>query len=345
MSKELAPCPPNLRRRIESARDVDLSGTYIAMENSIPSEDCKENKDAGFVHWSSSDGISFFPAGPKADSLTPGVYEIKINSHVGLYFEKIPISTEGILRFPDTTSDRIISEIQKFWEREEYFREYGLTYKRGMLFHGPPGTGKTCAIKVIMNDVVKRGGIVIRFTNPYDFMGGMRILRQIQPTTPVVVTMEDIDSTLDIHSESEVLNILDGVNAVDRVVFLATTNYPDRLGARIVNRPSRFDKVFRIGFPSAASRRMYFEHLIGQGDSERLAEKVSDLKIDLDQWVKDTDEMSLAHLKELFIQVVIIGDPYEESIELLKKMTDYVDGNSAQNQLGFAPARPMDYYD
>jgi len=125
----------------------------------------------------------------------------------------------------------------------------------------------------------------------------MRVLRQIQEDTPVVVIIEDIDSFLEIYNESEILNVLDGVNEVNKVVFLATTNYPEKLGARIVNRPSRFDKRFRIGYPSKTSRRMYFEHLIGEGDENKLKQKISDLNLDLDRWVEDTDEMSVAHLR------------------------------------------------
>lgn len=309
-----------------------------------------ESADKGFVssyvHWTSSDGRLFIPAASTIDNLTPGVYEIKKNNNIGLYFEKIPVRCEGLIRFPDTNSDRVVSEIQKFWDRENIFKEYGLTYKRGILLYGPPGSGKSCTIQLIMSDVVKRDGIVIKFNDPYVFIEGMRVLRQIQKNTPVVAIMEDVDSILEEHSESDILNILDGVNEVNKVVFLATTNYPERLGARIVNRPSRFDKRFRIGYPSAQSRRMYLQHIIGGGDSERLESKILELKIDLDQWVRDTDGMSVAHLKELFIQVIIIGDTYEEAIETLRSMTENLQDVNPDSSIGFAtPEKNYDYYD
>ena len=169
-----------------------------------------------------------------------------------------------------------------------------------------------------MEDVVKRGGIVINFRHPGLFLAGIRALRQIQPDIPIVAIMEDIDSILNNCNESSVLNVLDGVNDIDKVVFLATTNYPDRLGDRIINRPSRFDKRFSIGFPNKASRKVYFEHLIGGRD-------IPD--IDLKKWVKDTDEMTIAHLKELFVAVVILGDTYEEAIETLQGMQEKVKGD------------------
>jgi SpoVK/Ycf46/Vps4 family AAA+-type ATPase len=109
------------------------------------------------------------------------------------------------------------------------------------------------------------------------------------------------------------------VNSIDKACFLATTNYPERLGARIINRPSRFDKRFKIGYPKEASRRMYLEFLIG-GE-----EKVRSLGIDLDMWVRDTEGFSLAHLKELFTAVVILDDSYEDAIRTLRSMRETPD--------------------
>jgi SpoVK/Ycf46/Vps4 family AAA+-type ATPase len=143
--------------------------------------------------------------------------------------------------------------------------------------------------------------------------------------------MEDIDSILEQFNESEVLNILDGINQIEKAVFLATTNYPERLGARIINRPSRFDKRFFIGHPDEESRKLYFRHIIGD-------DKIKQLSIDLDRWVADTDEFSIAHLKELFTAVVILGDDYDEAVETLKTMKEeYItsDNDERRNPMGF----------
>lgn len=287
----------------------------------------------GLIQWTTSDGKIFIPASHTAKELTPGVYEIKHCDSVGIYFEKIPVLTAGLIRFPETNSEKVVSEIQKFWNREHIFREYKLTYKRGIILWGPPGSGKSCTIQWIMRDVVERGGVVIKFSHPTLFTEGMRKFREIQPNTPVVVLMEDIDATLERYDESEVLNILDGINQIEKAVFLATTNYPERLGARIMNRPSRFDKRFKIGHPNEESRRIYFEFIIGG------AEKVKELKIDLDRWVKDTEDFSIAHLKELFTAVVILGDDYDEAVEALSLMREkkpHSDEDDVRKPMGFA---------
>jgi len=272
-------------------------------------------EERGFVQWTTGNNVQFFPASQTCSKLPPGIYDIAMNPNEGVFFNRLVSATEGLVRFPQSNSDKVIDEIQKFWNNEELFRKYDLTYKRGIILYGPAGSGKTCTIKFICNDVIKRKGIVINFTEPDLFLAGVRILKKIQDKIPMVVLMEDIDAILEKYNESSVLNILDGIEQIEKSVFLATTNYPEDLGARVINRPSRFDKRFFIGHPNEKSRKMYFEHLIGKNEIKKL-------KIDLDKWVKDTDNMSLAHLKELFISVVIQEDTYEESIDSLRKMVE-----------------------
>lgn len=270
----------------------------------------------GLCQWTTSDNKRFVPASKTCGSLIPGVYEIMHSQNIGIYFEKVQVITEGLLRFPQTNSEKVVTEIQKFWDREHLFKEYGLVYKRGIILWGPPGSGKSSIIQIIMKDVVERGGIVVKFGHPSMFTEGMRILREIEPDTPVVVLMEDIDSIISMFNESDVLNILDGVDKVNKCVFLATTNYPENLGARIMNRPSRFDKRFKIGHPNKESRLLYLKHIIGS------EERIKALGIEIDRWVNDTNGFSIAHLKELFVAVVILGDEYSTAVKTLTKMRE-----------------------
>lgn len=274
-----------------------------------------DQKLQGLVQWTTSDKKRFVPASRTASKLVPAVYEIMHSNTIGIYFEQIPIMTQNLIQFPQTNIERVCSEIQTFWERGDKFEEYSLPHKRGIILWGPPGSGKSCTIQLIMRDVVDRGGICVRFGHPHIFIEGMRIMREIEPDTPIVVLMEDIDSTIEMYNESDVLNILDGVNQIDKAVFLATTNYPERLGARIINRPSRFDKRFKISHPDETSREIYLKHVIGDNNVDKL-------DIDIAQWVADTEGFSLAHLKELFVAVVILEDDYDEAIETLSEMRE-----------------------
>lgn len=328
-----------------SAEDQELSRLLKDFEDSGPRPSPKRRRprsfddygdedgvvkgDGSFCQWTSTDNTKYFPAGKTFDVLGPALWEPKYCGNRGYYCEKLPFCTDGLLEFPDSNSERVVKEIQRFWEFEEEYRRNGLAYKRGIILWGPPGSGKSSTIKLILKDVFQRGGIAMKFDCPHVFLEVVRIFRTIEPNTPLVVLMEDIDAIIDEWGETDVLNILDGVEVLEKVVYLATTNYPEKLGERIINRPSRFDRRFKMPHPSKKSRRLYFEHLL-QTNKE--------LNIDLDRWVRDTEEMSIAHLKELFIAVCILGNDYKVVLDTLISMKeDRLTSTEDDNSFGFAP--------
>jgi SpoVK/Ycf46/Vps4 family AAA+-type ATPase len=139
----------------------------------------------------------------------------------------------------------------------------------------------------------------------------MRVFRQLQPDTEVIVIMEDIEASFS-RNRTQILNLLDGIDSFEKVAYLATTNYPELLEPRIKNRPSRFDKRFNIGLPKAKARQQFIEFLL------KKSERLSDL--DVNQWVTDTEDMSFAHIKELFISVNLFGRPYGDTLGTLRDM-------------------------
>ena len=193
-----------------------------------------------FTQWTTPDGSHFFPAGKVVKKLPPGYYAVE-QSMQGIYLKKKAMQTENLLRFPDSNTDSVLSEIEKFWLLEDKFRARDIPYKRGILMYGPPGSGKTCALKLVVQNLTEQQkGIVIDFPGTYVFKEGYEMVRGIHKDMPMVILMEDIDSLLRRHNQSEVLNLLDGMYGIDKLIFLATTNHPESLGSRIMNRPSRF---------------------------------------------------------------------------------------------------------
>jgi len=263
--------------------------------------------------WSQVEGV-FLPAGETSAVLPPGIYDLAVANGQTVF---IPVQsrTDDLIRFPSSATDAVVAEIEAFWQREDRFREHGLPYKRGILLYGPPGSGKSCTLQLIERDVIARGGVCLIFQSPSVFLNCYRVFRMVEPDTPVVVVMEDLDAILERQNESSVLNLLDGAEQVDRVVFLATTNYPEKLSARITNRPSRFDRRYKIPHPADAARELYLESLLHGED------------VDVAKWVRDTRGMSLAHLKELFVGTVLIGTPYNEVLGALREMSENKPGS------------------
>ena len=97
---------------------------------------------------------------------------------------------------------------------------------------------------------------------------------------------------------------------IDRVLNIATTNYPENLDRRIVGRPRRFDRVIRIGMPNDEVRRLYF------------TTKLSIEKEELDLWVKKTDDFSFAAMAELVISVKCLGHTLDDAAKTLRALLD-----------------------
>jgi len=271
------------------------------------------------MHWQTKNNIDFFPRQEhtKFENLPSGIYLPSANGMGEAYLSKIEENTD-LVKFEDSIIDEIVKEISSFWKKEELFRRNNFTFRRGILFYGPHGTGKSCAIKMILNDVVAAGGIGVLCKNYNVFTANMGSFRNVQPETPIVVVMEDIDHLLEYYDESDILNMLDGIGGYDKVVFLATTNNIGALAGRIKDRPSRFDRCVEIGYPSEKVRFAYLQHLINQ------SEDFSQLPIDV--WSKDSEGLSLAHLKELFISVAFFDTDYREAIVRLQNMGDEIEG-------------------
>jgi hypothetical protein len=287
-----------------------------------------QSKPAGrYTSWASLGGV-FIPSGTHTDSLPAGTYEYRYDEQVQAWcFRTVPIQTDTLIQLPEPQYEYILSEHQAFWGMQARFHSYGFVHKRGLLLWGPAGSGKTCLVSLLCSSLVERGGIVLSVQDPNAGVAGLGLLRIVEPSRPVTVILEDIDSIVTRHGDHQLLALLDGEMQFDHVVFLATTNYPERLDKRIVDRPSRFDRVVFMGMPGPASRRLY------------LATKDPTLtEEELDTWVALSNGYGLAHLREMVVGSRVLGQPVEEVVERLSKMHKRQPNSSGVGEnLGFSP--------
>jgi SpoVK/Ycf46/Vps4 family AAA+-type ATPase len=267
--------------------------------------------------WSTLKNDEFAPAYITVPQVPAGVYEIDFNNSIGSFtLRKQPFKTDELYQLPSPEISDILKDIENFWKRVDIYKKYNFVHKRGILMYGEPGCGKSGIIQILANMLMDLNGIVINIKSQSDieyFIDFIPTFRKIEPNRPIVVILEDVDALAgeDRYHTSQLLNVLDGVKQIEGVVYIATTNYPEKLQERLTNRPSRFDRRYKIELPNSEIRRAYITNKLNEDDLD---------KIDIEEWVKRTEGMSLSHLKEVVISVIVMGRTFDETMDSLEEL-------------------------
>lgn len=290
-------------------------------------EDEEEQKKPKYNEWIKIDN-QYHPARDSKviKSMDPGYFGVVYanNAYVAVAEE---IDSDELYELPNSIVNDVVDEIKSFLDKAELFRENKIVHKRGIMLHGTPGCGKTSLVNFIAKDVIKRGGYVFRIRtindlNSYtDFIHS--VLRVIEPDTPIVTVVEDIDSLAD-QNESILSNFLDGDDQFEHNLIIATTNRIHNLNDLML-RPSRFDWIITVEPPTPEIREFYFDKKGVNG--EQLAE-----------WVKATDGMTMADLKEVFIAVKLLDNDLQRTVDKLKDQKKHITSSTyqpARKKIGF----------
>ena len=305
----------------------DITTSYDDDSDEMPNTkiSSKTDTDMDYSQWQVGPNGRFRPAAKTIPNLNSGVYKID-QDDAGMFLQEQELIGDSIVELPETANVQVLTGMKKFWSSKAKYETFGLVYKRGVLLYGPPGSGKTVTINLLMKELIRLNGIVLLCGHPELLAHMLQRIRQMEPDRPLIVVMEDIDEIIERHGEHAILSMLDGENSISNVVYVATTNYPERLGARIANRPSRFDERIKVDMPSTLARRSYLKFA------------APDLnEADLEQWVNDTNKFSIAHLRELVAATYCLEQPYEVVLKRLRTMTTkpkFTDG-FAKGKSGF----------
>ncbi|MFM9972621.1 MAG: AAA family ATPase [Burkholderiales bacterium] len=148
------------------------------------------------------------------------------------------------------------------------YRQVGIPPVRGVILYGPPGTGKTLLARATANEVNAQffhiNGPEIVGTTYGESEGNLRrIFGEAVHHAPSVIFIDELDAIAPKRGESgshadtrlvtQLLSLMDGLNKVDGVVILATTNRIETVDTAL-RRPGRFDYEIYIGPPGASGR-------------------------------------------------------------------------------------------
>ena len=165
----------------------------------------------------------------------------------------------------------IRKDFESFLQRESWFRTHRLPFRRGYLFHGPPGNGKTSVLRAMLNGGKLDGHTIPLFCEKTDDLYLDRMFQIATSTAPSMVVLEDIDRAFPRNpstlvptrvSLAHLLNCLDGLGTQEGIVVVATANDPTALDSAILRRPGRFDRVVEFPVPDGALRATYFRKFL-----------------------------------------------------------------------------------
>ncbi len=274
-------------------------------------------------------GRGFTTAPTTVRRLPKGVYRIEQYGPINYHFETAEIQSDSLVQFADTKAGEVVKEIAAFWGLRNRYARYGFTHKRGILLWGPPGAGKSCTLRIIMRDVVAADGIVVLAGPPQVLAPALAEFRSVEPRRRLVCVFEDIDESMSRWGAGPLLAFLDGETQIDGVVFLATTNFPERLDGRLLNRPSRFDRVVKIDYPNSAARAQFLRARL---EGKTTAPDGTDL-------VAASEGMSFAHLRELIASIFCAGLPVADVVDRLRAMKNLPSSSEGAGRIGFGPGR------
>jgi transitional endoplasmic reticulum ATPase len=167
------------------------------------------------------------------------------------------------------TIDQLREMVELPLRYPELFQRLGVEPPKGVLLHGPPGTGKTRLARAVANESDAQFFLI----NGPEIMGSAygeseqklrQIFEEAAKNAPSIVFIDEIDSIApkrgNVSGEAEkrlvaqLLTLMDGLEARANLVVIAATNRPEAIDEAL-RRPGRFDREIVVGVPDERGRR------------------------------------------------------------------------------------------
>jgi predicted AAA+ superfamily ATPase len=215
----------------------------------------------------------------------------------GILVHKLPPIERDQIILPERTLALLERNVFEFFEARDQLAAAGMSTKKGLLFYGAPGTGKTHSIHYLSNRLQDHTTLIITAEQIQFLPEYMTLARLLQPS---IVVLEDADllarERTSMHFPVEevllnqLLNEMDGLREDAEILFILTTNRPETLEAALTSRPGRIDQAIEFPLPDDEDRRRLIKLYAG---GLTVPEAVSDAI------VARTDKVSAAFIKEL----------------------------------------------
>ena len=190
-------------------------------------------------------------------------------------FVEVPDTTWNDVGGLDDTQKRLRETIQWPLEYPDVFETMDVDAAKGVLLYGPPGTGKTLLAKAVANEAqsnfisIKGPELLNKYVGESE-KGVREVFEKARSNAPTVVFFDEIDAIAGERGQragdsgvgervvSQLLTELDGLEDLEDVVVIATTNRPDLIDSALL-RPGRLDRHVHVPVPDEDARRRILE--------------------------------------------------------------------------------------
>jgi len=190
-------------------------------------------------------------------------------------FVEVPDITWADVGGLEDTKERLRETIQWPLEYPQVFEQMDMQAAKGVLMYGPPGTGKTLLAKAIANEAqsnfisIKGPELLNKYVGESE-KGVREVFEKARANAPTVIFFDEIDSMAGERGRhsgdsgvgervvSQLLAELDGLEELEDVVVIATTNRPDLIDSALL-RPGRLDRHVHVPVPDGDARRKILE--------------------------------------------------------------------------------------
>ena len=205
----------------------------------------------------------------------------------------------------------LVADVENFFDGQKTYTDLKVPWKRGVIYYGPPGNGKTISIKAMMHSLYQRGvekgdkrlTVPTLYVRTLTSFGGPEyslrsIFNKARQEAPCYLVFEDLDSIVSDNVRSYFLNEVDGLTSNDGIMMVGSTNHLDRLDPGISKRPSRFDRKYYFADPNFDQRVQYAQFWQNKLKDNKEIEFPDEL---CSKVAEITDKFSFAYMQEAFV--------------------------------------------